>query len=176
MNYLPICTQHIGNWCDQVVPLVASAPNTCPAKVDSLANLLTRDLPSYANRLVQQRRKRTDEVYSSILAASLPELKPISIVSREYPPRFPQTAPTQVFISTLERQYTGIKSAQIQQFHWLFIAKTRIGWRLVNIYSRTGGSPGANVLITPPIESSNTIVGEAIRVWLNDCYVGKIRA
>ncbi|WP_373545329.1 hypothetical protein [Chamaesiphon sp.] len=159
----------------QVVPTVGAVPNTCPEQPDRLANLLVRDLPSYGNRIMQQRRKRTDKLYSSIEIASVPELQPIEILSREYTPQFPQSAPTQVFVSTLERQYTGLRSAQLQQFHWLFIAKTRLGWRLVNIYTRTGGFPLANNLITPPIESSNTIVGEAIRIWLNDCYLGRIR-
>ena len=176
MNYLPVCSHSIGNWCNRVVPIVASAPNTCPAKLEHLTNVLVRDLPSYANRLTHQRRKRTDELYSSIVTASLPELQPIEIVSREYPPHFPQAAPTQVFISTLERQYTGIKSAQLQQFHWLFITKTRLGWRLVSIYSRTSGFASVNAAITPPIESSNTIVGEAIRIWLHDCHLGKVRS
>jgi hypothetical protein len=176
VNYLPACT-HIDSWCDRTVaPILASALNTCPAQLDSLTNLLVRDLPSYGNRIIQQRRTRTDKVYSSILTASAPELQPLAIVSREYPPRFPQAAPSQVFITTLENQYTGTKSAQLQQFHWLFLAKTQQGWRLVNIYSRTGGFPAANKLISPPIESSKTIVGEAIRIWLNDCYVGKVRS
>ena len=82
---------------------------------------------------------------------------------------------TQIFISTLERQYTGLQSSQLQQFHWLFLAQTRQGWRLVNIYSRTSGFPTANTAISPPIESSKTVVGEAIRIWLNDCYLGKVR-
>lgn len=172
MNYLPTCP-HLGNWCEPL-PIVASTPNTCPAQLDSLTNLLVRDLPSYGNRIIQRRRSRTDKVYSSIVTASAPELQPIAIVSREYPPRFPQAAPSQVFITTLENQYTDTKSAQLQQFHWLFLAKTQQGWRLVNIYSRTGGYPVANKLISPPTESSRTIVGEAVRIWLNDCYVGKV--
>jgi hypothetical protein len=180
VNYLPVCTQSIGDLCAalpaKAAPIVAWAPNTCPPKLDTLTNLLVRDLPSYANRLVQQRRKLADPLYSSIVTASTPDLKSIEISSREYPPRFPQAVPTQVFISTLERQYTGLKSAQLQQFHWLFIANTKFGWRLVNIYSRTSGSPGTSDPITPPIESSNTIVGEAIRVWLNDCHLGKVRS
>lgn len=159
----------------QVVSRVGAVPNTCPEQPDRLANLLVRDLPSYGNRIMQQRRKRTDRLYSSIEIASVPELQPIDILSREYTPQFPQSAPTQVFVTTLERQYTGLRSAQLQQFHWLFIAKTRLGWRLANIYTRTGGFPLANNLITPPIESNNTIVGEAIRIWLNDCYLGRIR-
>jgi hypothetical protein len=124
---------------------------------------------------LQQRRKRTDRVYSSIATASVPELQPLPVFSREYPAKFPQSAATQVFISTLETQYTGNRSAQIQQFHWLFLAQTRQGWRLANIYTRTGGFPLANNPISPPIESSRTIVGEAIRIWLNDCYLGKLR-
>ena len=191
MNYLPACTHNLEIWCadraerllaprtievrQRPVSVIASPPNTCPVKLDSLANLLVRDLPSYANRLIQQRRKRTDKIYSSLVTASVPELQPIAIVSREYPPNFPQTAPTQVFITTLENQYTGNRSAQLQQFHWLFLAPTRQGWRLANVYTRTGGFPLTN-LITPPIESSRTIVGEAISIWLNDCYVGKIRS
>jgi hypothetical protein len=153
---------------------VASTSQTCPVKLDSLTNLLVRDLPSYTNRLIQQRRNRTDKLYSSIVTASMPDLKPIETISREYPARFPQAAPTQVFIGTLERQYTGLQSAQLQQFHWLFLAQTRVGWRLVNIYSRTSGFPSANASITPPIESSKTVVGEAVRLWLNDCYLGKV--
>ena len=173
----------IGSWCDlpiirldqKSLPAIASTPQTCPVKLDSLTNLLVRDLPGYTNRIIQQRRNRTDKLYSSIVTASMPELKPIETISHEYPARFPQSAPTQVFISTLERQYTGIQSSQLQQFHWLFLAQTRQGWRLVNIYSRTSGFPTANTTISPPTESSRTVVGEAIRIWLNDCYLGKIR-
>jgi hypothetical protein len=89
-----------------------------------------RDLPSYTNRVIQRRRKLRERVYSSIVAVSKPNFTPIAIASREYPPQFPQAAPTQIFITTLERQYTGIKSADLQQFHWLFLAKTKLGWRL----------------------------------------------
>jgi hypothetical protein len=185
VNYLLACALTINNQCGDssagrlhqtVMSVVASAPDTCPVQVKSLTDLLVRDLPGYANRVIQQRRSRKDRTYSSIVTASVPELKPIDTISREYPPRFPQSAPTQVFISTLERQYTGLQSAQLQQFHWLFLAKTSLGWRLVNIYARTGGSPGANTPVTPPTESSRTVVGEAIRIWLNDCHLGKIRA
>jgi hypothetical protein len=176
VNYLPICIQSIEYHCNKVVPVLASAPNTCPAQLDRLTTLLVRDLPSYANRLIQRRRKRTDEIYSSIVTVGAPEFKQIEISSREYPPQFPQAAPTQIFITTLERQYTGIRSADLQQFHWLFLAQTRMGWRLVNIYSRIGTDRLSEAPVTPPIESSKTVVGEAIRLWLNDCHLGKVRA
>jgi hypothetical protein len=175
VNYLPPCLA-IEHRCDRTMPIVALAANTCPANIDSLTSLLIRDLPSYANRVIQRRRKRTDALYSSLLTAGKPDFTPIELTSREYPPRFPQTAPAQVFITTLERQYTGISAAEIQQFHWLFLAKTRLGWRLSNIYSRTSvANRTDDAPIAPPVESSRTIVGEAIRIWLNDCYLGKVR-
>ncbi len=136
---------------------------------------MVRDLPNYANRLIQRRRKLKDPVYSSILVVSQPELKPIEIVSREYPPLFPQSAPQQVFITILERQYTGVRSTDLQQFHWLFMVQTKMGWRLANMYSRTSTTPSAGTPVTPPIESSKTIVGEGIRLWLNDCHLGKVK-
>ncbi len=175
MNYLPACNPLSEYLCDRIVPIVAAAPQTCPTNLDSLTSLLVRDLPSYANRVIQRRRKRTDRIYSSLLAVGKPELTPIAIVSREYPPQFPQSAPSQIFISTVERQYTGVKSADLQQFHWLFVANTKQGWKLVNIYSRTGTEKrGENTLITPPAESSPTAIGTAIRLWLNDCRAGRV--
>lgn len=175
MHYLPSCALNIEYRCNRhSVPILASLPNTCPAKLDALTNLLVRDLPGYTNRLIQRRRKRTDPVYSSIVTVSAPEFKPLEIASREYPLQFPQAAPQQVFITTLERQYTGIRSAELQQFHWLFMAQTRLGWRLVSIYASTGGLPRGNTPVSPPLESSKTVVAEAIRLWLNDCHLGKV--
>jgi hypothetical protein len=173
--YLPICDRYIEYPCDRVAPIVAAAPYTCPTKLEDLTTALVRDLPGYANRLIQRRRKRTDPVYSSIVNVSAPDFTPLEVTSREYPPQFPQAAPKQLFITTLERQYTGIRSAQLQQFHWLFMVQTKLGWRLVNIYSSTGGSPRQNTPVSPPVESSNTAVAEGIRLWLNDCHIGKVK-
>jgi hypothetical protein len=180
VNYLPQCIPSVEVQCGSNIsalkmPIVAATPRTCPTNVASLANLLARDLPSYTNRVIQRRRKISDKLYSSILAVGKPDLTPIPIVSREYPPQFPQAAPAQLFISSLERQYTGIKAADLQQFHWLFLAKTSLGWRLVNIYTRTSTDARTpDSPITPPIESSKSSIAEAVRLWLNDCYFGKI--
>ncbi len=179
MNYLPPCIPNIEFQCASAIvaiesPKIALA-QTCPTNIDSLGKLLVRDLPSYTNRVIQRRRKLADKLYSSILAVGKPDFTPITIISREYPPQFPQAAPAQIFISSLERQYTGIKSTDLQQFHWLLLAKTNLGWRLVNIYSRISTDTRTNDSpITPAIESSKSTIGEAIRLWLNDCYFGKI--
>jgi hypothetical protein len=156
---------------------IAAQPNTCPVKISDLSELMRRDLPSYANRLFQRQRKMKDAVYSSMVAVGEPELDPLQIKHQEYTPIYPQVKPEQIFISTLERQYNGTSSVELQQFHWLFIAKTRKGWRLVTIYSRLGTrKKGTDNMITPPIESSHTVVGQSVRTWLNDCYLGKIPA
>jgi hypothetical protein len=168
------------NYLPPIYPVPAielmAAKSVCPADLDSLSRLLARDLPSYTNRVMQRRKKKGDRVYSSVVAAGNPESTPIPIVSREYSPVYPSAAPSQLFITTLERQYTDIKVTQLQQFHWLFLAKTRIGWRLVTMYSRLNvKSPSADRSIVPPTESSNTAVGEAVRLWLKDCYAGGVR-
>jgi hypothetical protein len=180
MNYLPPCIPSLEFQCVSAIfaiesPIVASTPRSCPTNVASLADLLVRDLPSYTNRVIQRRRKLSDKLYSSILAVGKPDLTPIAIISREYPPQFPQAAPAQIFITSFERQYTEIKSTDLQQFHWLFLAKTNLGWRLVNIYTRTSTNTFTNDSpITPPIESSKSSIAEAVRLWLNDCYFGNI--
>jgi hypothetical protein len=180
VNYLPPCFPSFEVQCASNIfalksQILAATPRTCPTNIASLANLLARDLPSYTNRVIQRRRKLSDKLYTSILAVGKPDFTPIAIVSREYPPQYPQSAPSQLFISSLERQYTGIKATDLQQFHWLFLAKTSLGWRLVNIYTRTSTEARTNDSpITPPIESSKSSIGEAVRLWLNDCYFGKI--
>jgi hypothetical protein len=153
-----------------------AATGICPAQLEDIGQLLVRDLPSYTNRVIQRRRKRTDRLYSSIVAAGNPEYVALPLVSQEYTPVYPKDAPKQVFITTLERQYTDQKSVELQQFHWLFLTKTRIGWRLVTMYSRLNiKSSSANNSIVPPTESSGTAVGEAIRIWLKDCHAGGVR-
>lgn len=176
MNYIPHCPQNIEHHCVRASLTLASAPTICPTKLDELTHLLARDLPDYTNRAIQRRRKLSDPLFSKIITVGTPEFQPIELVSHEYPPQFPQSAPQQVFLTTLERQYTGNRSTDIQQFHWLFMAQTRVGWRLVNIYSRTGGERGTSAPMTPPIESSKTLIGEGVRTWLNDCYLGKVRS
>ncbi len=83
--------------------------------------------------------------------------------------------PIQVFFTTLEGQYSDGKMFELQNFHWLFLTKTDSGWRLALMYSRFSSSPSVKPA-TPPQESSNGIMGQAIRVWLKDCNAGAVRS
>jgi hypothetical protein len=82
--------------------------------------------------------------------------------------------PLQVFLTTLERQYLGGKAIESQHYHWLFLTQTPDGWRLAMMFSQIGSSlPGRSP--TPPRESSNGIIGQAVNTWLRDCRAGAIR-
>jgi hypothetical protein len=85
-------------------------------------------------------------------------------------PRTPKDDPQQVFITTLERQYRGNQVVEIPRYHWLFLTKTTEGWRLALIFSRMG-SNRPNDPLTPPEESSDSFMAEAIRLWLRDLWL-----
>ncbi len=85
-------------------------------------------------------------------------------------PQTPNDDPQQVFITTLERQYRGNQVVEIPRYHWLFLTKTTEGWRLALIFSRMG-SNRPNEPLTPPEESSDSFIAEAIRLWLRDLWL-----
>ncbi|MEP0807927.1 MULTISPECIES: hypothetical protein [unclassified Coleofasciculus] len=155
--------------------------SACPNNLENLTLLLLRDLPSYANRVNQRARRRSRKVdisSSSVIIAGRPEFEPLSLGPGQYTPTTPAelaAAPKQLFITTLERQYTAGKAIELQQYHWLFLAQTDSGWSLALMFSRTGPSPGGRPP-TPPRDSSNGIIGQAVRNWLQDCRVGKVRS
>jgi hypothetical protein len=144
----------------------------CPGTLPQLAELLIRDLPGYANRVAQRRRQKLDPNYSNYLAAGRPETIPQLIENPEYRPASPATAPLQLYLSTLEKRYVGRNSTDLQQFHWLFLAKGKKSWYLVAMYSRQGRTSDDPL---PPIESLKSPVGEAVQIWLRDCNAGKIQ-
>ncbi|HEY9660034.1 MAG TPA: hypothetical protein V6C65_16375 [Allocoleopsis sp.] len=156
-----------------------SAPRrtVCPSDLDELVPLMLRDLPSYANR-VSQRAYTTDirngnnNIPGYVLLAGRPEYEPLQIASRGYIPFAPNDT-SQVFFTTLERQYTEGKSVNLQNFHWVFLTHTDTGWRFVISFSALNDDP-ANQPPTPPQDSSQGVIAQAIRLWLRDCAAGSI--
>src|SRR5919199_3390038 len=150
----------------------------CPADVEKLTSLMLKDLPSYANRVMQRTRRstRTSSSSSYVVVAGRQEFEPLTLGPGQYTPPASTTdlePPKQVFFTTLERQYLGGKASYMQLYHWLFLAQTRDGWRVAMMYSRFGSSSGRPP--TPPQESSRGIVGQAVSNWLRDCRAGAIR-
>jgi hypothetical protein len=163
----------------QLSNLQSATLQTCPADVETLTSQLIRDLPSYANRVIQRARRlnRTVDSFSYVLVAGNPEFAPLSLGPGQYSSAASVAdvePPKQVFITTLERQYLGGKAIESQHYHWLFLTQTPSGWRLALMFSRIGSSsPGRSP--TPPRESSKGVIGQAVTLWLRDCRAGAIR-
>jgi hypothetical protein len=57
---------------------------------------------------------------------------------------------------------------KIQNYHWLFLTHTEQGWQLVMVLSHLGSSD----FDSPPLpaqDTTNGVMGQAIRLWLKDC-------
>lgn len=146
--------------------------------LEILTTQLLRDLPSYANRATQRARRlsRKGDVYSYMLVAGKPDFTPLPLNSEEYSADAPKSAASgveQVFFTTLERQYTGKKAVELQQFHWLLLTKAKSGWRLVMMFTQTGAYPKQPP--SPPRDSSNGAIAQGVKAWLRDCQAGSVR-
>ncbi|MEG4251123.1 hypothetical protein [Microcoleus sp. Pol10D4] len=144
------------------------ARSRCPADLETLVDRLLQDLPSYANRVIVRSHfspnTNTPPGYAlpQIILAGRPEFEPLPL---NFEDALPENA-SQVFITTLERQYRGGKPVEIEQYHWLFFTKTENGWELVKIVSRFGTAADIRPLLGQDSESE---IAEAIRLWLRDC-------
>lgn len=140
--------------------------------IKTLTNQLLQDLPAYANRASQRARRlsRKSDFYSYMLVAGRPEFEPLTLGPGVYTPS-PATDSQiqQIFFTTLERQYTAGQAIELQEFHWVFLTQTRNGWRLATMFSQTGGYPTKKPP-TPPRESSDGVIAQAIEAWLRDCH------
>ncbi|MBE9051579.1 hypothetical protein IQ243_14325 [Nostocales cyanobacterium LEGE 11386] len=146
--------------------------------LELLTTWLLQDLPSYANRASQRarRRSRTSDIYSYMLLAGKPEFQPLALNPSEHNADGQNSTATgveQVFFTTLERQYVAGQAVELQQFHWLLLTKTKSGWRLVMMFTQTSTDPKQPV--SPPRDSSNGIVAQAVKAWLRDCQAGSVR-
>ncbi|MGA9378216.1 MAG: hypothetical protein WBV73_05555, partial [Phormidium sp.] len=124
----------------------------CPADVESLTNLLLRDLPSYANRVSSKSRSLTNPTGTYVIVAGKAEFAPLTLGPGVYSPAAPvegELAPKQIFFTTLERQYLTNRSNLLQNYHWLFLVKSDSGWRSVILYSQLGAYPSENAPTAP---------------------------
>lgn len=163
----------------KTLPSTPQLKNCQNQDLEILTPQLLKDLPSYANRVSQRLRRpnRTFDIYTYVLLAGRAEFAPLTLGPGEYLPseRTSLVETTrQVFITTLERQYTDGKPVELQEYHWLFLTKTDGGWRLAMMFSRTGTYPGGRPP-TRPRDSSNGVIAQAIRTWLRDCQAGSVR-
>lgn len=172
----------------------------CPEAVEPLTAMLLRDLPSYTNRVLLRAYGRSpgdleDEIRLDperttyldirqpgiVIIAGIPEFAPLTLGPGIYRPVEPTEeaepeagAPEQVFFTTLERQYLREgDTEEIQQFHWLFLARTDERWYLSQLFSSWGGYPNG-FPPTAPENATNGAIAQAIRLWLDDCAAGSV--
>jgi hypothetical protein len=159
------------------------SPATCPTDPETLTALLLRDIPNYANRVLQRTVAalpnndvdgRAPYRPSYVLIAGQQNLAPLDLNDYTFTTSPEAGGPlTQVFFTTLSRQYSGLRSNEVQEHHWLFLTQASDGWRLAFMFSalddvETVRSP------LPPRESSRSSVGQAVDLWLRDCRAGSI--
>ena len=148
----------------------APAPRpSCPSEFEPLVSRLLRELPAYTNRITTRLRPANSDTRSYMILTSRPEFEPLPLSPTAIAsPEAPTSDPRQLFITTLERRYQNKQVLQIQEYHWIFLTRSPNGWRLALMFSRTGSYPLGEP-ITPPRDSSQGAIAQAIRTWLADC-------
>lgn len=159
----------------------------CPSDLNQLTTWLLADLPSYANR-VASRSLSLDRPEdrpglsppNTVIVAGPPDFTPIDLPrvptgeALDSAPDAPETSLQQVFFTTLERQYWQNQAVLLQNYHWLFLVQSQDGWHMALLHSSLDIYPAAHRAPTPPQESSDGIVGQAVRLWLRDCRAGAV--
>jgi hypothetical protein len=146
----------------------------CPRDLANLTTHLIQNIPDYSNRVIQrtQNRHQNASIDVYVIAAGRPEIEPLNLPQISYSPTNDKT-PQQIFFTTLERQYTNNKKIERETYHWLFVTLADDGWYPVTMFSRFGNAT-KNTPPTPPQESSNGIIGQAVSLWLRDCRAEKL--
>ncbi|MEL6468201.1 MAG: hypothetical protein AAFQ74_00605 [Cyanobacteria bacterium J06623_4] len=165
---------------------------SCPTEPEALTELLVRDIPNYTNRVLQrtvavlpwteadQQRQAEGllvrEPYrpAYVLVAGNVDLTPLDLADYAFTTSPEAGGPlTQVFFTTLSRQYSGLQVNEVQEYHWLFLVQTPAGWRLAFMFSAIDDVQDTRGML-PPRESSRGSVGQAVQIWLRDCRAGAI--
>ncbi|PZO22857.1 MAG: hypothetical protein DCF25_01775 [Leptolyngbya foveolarum] len=156
---------------------------TCPEDVESLTALLIRDLPGYTNRVLQRTvaalpnndvEGRAAYRPSYVLIAGRAEFEPLDLDDYTLTTESAAGGPlTQVFFTTLSRQYAGLRDRRVQEYHWLFLTQATDGWRLAFMFSEIDAAQTTRTAL-PPRENSEGSVGKAVQLWLRDCRAGAI--
>lgn len=153
----------------QPTSIPAEKSKNCPTDLTTLTTKLLQDIPDYSNRVIQRTQDKHQQanIQTYIVAAGRPEFEPLNLPQINYT-EAKDNQPQQIFFTTLEKQYTNNQKIERETYHWLFVTLADSGWYLVTMFSRFGNAT-KNTPPTPPQESSNGIIGQAVNLWLRDC-------
>jgi len=150
---------------------IAQNQPQCPREIPALADLLVKEISDYTNRVIQTYRffpVNEDFLPVYVITAGKPELEPIIIQQTQYR-QTKENHIEQIFFTTLERQYPSSNRAiQTQNSHWLLLTPTSQGWQMVMLLTRFG-TANDNSISSPPQDTTNGAIGQAVRLWLRDC-------
>ncbi len=143
--------------------------NFCFLEIPELTNKLLKDLPNYANRVIQrtQTSHQNSGIDTYVIDAGKPEFEPLPLPQIQYSSNS-SNGINQIFFTILERQYSNNRKLERQSYYWLFLIPTTQGWQMMMLFSRFGDN-NQNSPPTPPQENSNGIIGQAVNLWLKDC-------
>lgn len=153
-----------------------SAPK-CDHSWESLTQSLTKDIADYGNRVIQSSRifpNLKNFLPTYIVTTGIPDTEslPLNNFSQRDFPSSDNQEIKQLFLTTLERQYpSGNRIIETQNFHWLIFTLTPQGWHLVKAMTRFGYPQSeGDFSISPPRDTTNGIIGQAVNLWLRDCH------
>lgn len=157
-------------------PTYLRPQNACPQALEPLVDRMLYDLPTYAGLVASRSLGLPRERFSpfgTVILASQPNYEPIALPDTPYGSSGSDVQ--QVFFTTLERQYWQGQPISLQHYHWMFLAEAENGWYLSQIYSSVGSYPAETFdAPTPPQETSDGIIGQAVTLWLRDCRAGAV--
>ena len=149
--------------------LLARKNSSCALDLGSLSDSLVENLPDYGNRIIQrtQSTHRSLDINNYLVVAGKPEQQDLGLPQFKYN-QVTDKKVKQVFFTTLERQYQGKQVRERETYHWLFLTLVDDQWRMVTMFSRFGSGKSNNIP-SPPQDSSQGIIGQAVKLWLRDC-------
>lgn len=174
-NSLLICC----NYPKNVLAETVNNSQKCYSSLEDLANSLVKDIPDYANRIIQRSRIHSHPleffpIY--VITASKPDLQILPLSQTQYKNLIKSTFNNdfkQIFFTTLERQYsTNNRIIETQNFHWLILTQTPKDWHVVMVLSKLGyphDSTNQSFISSPPLDTTQGIIGQAVILWLRDC-------
>ncbi len=152
---------------------------SCPQELVSFGNLLPSHITESGNRVIQNSGKysrKLDFFPAYIITASKPEFEPLSFNQFQSEKQTIPDGVKQIFFTSLERQYSNNKTLiQTQNYHWLIMNQTSEGWNLVMAFTRFGYPQGDKFVVSPARNTTNGVIGQAVKIWLKDCNFGTLR-
>ncbi|MGY6530999.1 MAG: hypothetical protein ACXITR_13830 [Cyanobacterium sp.] len=150
---------------------VISSENICSGDITEVSTKLVNEISDYGNRVIQKSRRggansSTMPIY--IITAGKPEFEPLPLSNNNFGSDKPSEI-EQVFFTTLERHYlSNTRLEETNNYHWLLLTPTDRGWQMVMLLTRFGEVAQSEV-VSPPVDTTSGVLGEAVRLWLRDC-------